>query len=212
MDEEDRRRRAVNGGEEPRAQLRRLVPTVARARENDRRSDNGIPLGLEHSERPAEGMSYDGDTSSVDFGQRAQKSEAGKGVADLPVFQQLQLNCVAHILPMGGEFGVHKVDAAGSLVGGEPNAAPEQIQKGVTMPREDRSECFGLPLVWAEPFKFLSRAATPVIEQDRRELPASAGPPEQTAQLSRAAPYHDGARPGHPTAFSLNGDGLNQSR
>jgi len=113
---------------------------------------------------------------------------------------------------MGGEFGVHNVDAAGALVGGEPNSAPEQIQKGVTMPREDRSECFGLPLVWAEPFKFLSRSATPVIEQDCREWPASAGLPEQTAQLNLAAPYHDGARPGHAAAFSLNDDGLNQNR
>jgi hypothetical protein len=79
------------------------------------------------------------------------------------------------------------------------------------MPREDWSDCFGLPLVGAEPFKFLSRAATPMIEQDCRERPATAGPPEQAAQLSRIAPYHDGARPGHGAAFSLNGDGLNQS-
>jgi len=113
---------------------------------------------------------------------------------------------------MGDEFGVHEVDAAAALVGGEPNAAPEQIQKGVTMPREDRPECFGLPLVWAEPFKFFSRAATPMIEQDCWEWPASAGQPEQTAQLSRTALYHDGARPGHAIAFSLNGDGLNQNR
>jgi hypothetical protein len=80
------------------------------------------------------------------------------------------------------------------------------------MPREDRPECFGPPLVWAEPFKFLSRAATPVIEQDCWEWPASAGQPEQTAQLSRTALYHDGAWPGHAIAFSLNGDGLNQNR
>jgi len=113
---------------------------------------------------------------------------------------------------MSGKFGVHEVDAAGALVGGEPDAAPEQIQKGVTMPREDRPECFSLPLVWAEPFKFLSRAATPVIEQDCWEWPASAGPPEQAAQLNLAAPYHDFARPGHDIAFSMNGDSLNQSR
>jgi len=113
---------------------------------------------------------------------------------------------------MGGQFGVHNVDAAFALVGGEPNSAPEQIQKCVTMPREDGSECFGLPLVWAEPFKFLSRAATPVIEQDCREWPASAGPPEQAAQLNIAAPYHDGALPGHAAAFGSNDDCLNQNR
>src|SRR5215470_4240412 len=98
---------------------------------------------------------------------------------------------------MGGEFGVHNVDAAGAPVGGEPNAAPEQIQKSVTMPREDRPKCFGLPLVWAESFKFLPRAATPVIEQDCGEWPASAGPPEQAAQSNCIASYHDRARPGH---------------
>jgi hypothetical protein len=113
---------------------------------------------------------------------------------------------------MGGEFGVHEVDAIGALAGGEPDAAPEQIQKSVTMPREDRPECFGLPLVWAEAFKFLSRAATPVIEQDCGEWPAPAGPPEQTAQLNCIASYHDCARPGHAVAFGFNGGGLKQNR
>jgi hypothetical protein len=51
-----------------------------------------------------------------------------------------------------------------------------------------------------------------VIEQDCWEWPATAGQPEQAAQLNLAARYHDGARPGHAAAFSLNGDGLNQNR
>ena len=92
---------------------------------------------------------------------------------------------VAGILPVCGEFAVHQVDGASSLVGGQPNALPERKQENIAMPSEHRSEYLSLPLVRPKPFQFFSGAAAAVVEQDRGKRTAALKAPEQRVQGDR---------------------------
>ena len=62
----------------------------------------------------------------IDLGECPYKSEPGKGIAHLPVFQQPELQGVPCLLPVCSEFAVHQVDGVRALVGGQPDAAPEE--------------------------------------------------------------------------------------
>ena len=107
----------------------------------------------------------------VDVAKSTQESEPGRGGAQLPVLQQSQLQSIAGILPVGGEFAGHQVNGARALAGGQPNALPEEKQKDIAVAGEHRSKCFSLTFVWSEPFQFFGGAAPAVVEQDGGERP-----------------------------------------
>jgi hypothetical protein len=95
-----------------------------------------------------------------------QKSEPGKCIAHLCVFEQLELQFVPRILPVRGELAVHHVDGVCTLIGRQTDAAPEEEQKHISMASEHRSEYVSLLLVWSEPVQFFAGAAATMVKQD----------------------------------------------
>ena len=95
-----------------------------------------------------------------------------------PEFKPFLLPSRHGAVPMCCKLAVHEVDAVGALVGGEPDAAPKQVQEHVAMASEHRSEHVGLPFVRSEPFQFFAGTAAPVIEQHCRKRSVARRAPE----------------------------------
>jgi hypothetical protein len=112
-----------------------------------------------------------GNIPRIDVWERPQESESRQGVVHFPVFQQLELQRVARLLPVGGRFAVHQVYGVSALVRGKPDAASEQVQKYVAMVSEERTKFFGILFVRPEPFQVFGGTATTVIQQDAGDGP-----------------------------------------
>jgi hypothetical protein len=112
------------------------------------------------------------------------------------------LQSVAGILPVCCEFTVHKVNGARTLVGGQPNALPEEKQKHIAVPSENGCECFSLSFVWSEPLQFFACAAAAVVEHYGRDRAPTLRAPEQTVERYRPVMHHYGFRPSTTLADS----------
>jgi len=80
LDEEDRDGRAADGRDEPRTQLRGVLPGSGRAGESDRGAKCAVALGYQEGERGAEGVPGHRNAVRVDLGERAQERQSGQGV------------------------------------------------------------------------------------------------------------------------------------
>ena len=109
-----------------------------------------------------------GDIPRIDVRERPQEFESGQGVVHFSVFQQLQLQSVARLLPVCGGFAVHQVDGVSALVRGKPDPASKQVQEYIAMASEYRSEFRGILLIRSEAFQIFTGTAAAVIQQDAR--------------------------------------------
>ena len=175
VNEEDGRSDVVVGGQEPRSQLRRTIKAVAGSGKDHDRPQARFTFGEKHRERASKRVADRGDIPRIDVRERPQEFESGQGVLHFPVFQQLQLQRVACLLPVCGRFTVHQVCGVCALVRGRPDATPEQVQEYIAMACEDRSEYFGVVLVRSKAFQIFAGTAAAVIQQDCGNGPRPCG-------------------------------------
>ena len=133
-------------------------------------------------------MANQRDTARIHLGERSQKCKAGHRGGQLGVFQQPELKCVTRLLAVSGELAIHQGGAV-SLVCGESDALPEQVEEHVSMAGKNLSEDACLLLLRSEPLKLFPRAAAAVIKQDSRERSSTRGSPQQRVEREGATAY-----------------------
>jgi hypothetical protein len=147
VNEEYRRPNVSHCSEEPRSQLRRTIPAIPGVREDYDCPKVRLVFSHEQCEGASERVSNYCHVVRIYLWEYPQKSKPGKGIAHLPVFQQLELQFVSRLLPVRGELAVHQVDGICSLIRRQADAASEEEQEHISMASEDRSEYVSLLLV-----------------------------------------------------------------